>query len=85
MNSNSYSSRLRPMFSGAKVQRNAKAKKQTAASGPLGMAVQRRSSRFRPGTSTLSLTMNSLSPLKDNGGRPSVEWRYGASESGRRS
>mmetsp|Transcript_6235 Transcript_6235/g.16685 ORF Transcript_6235/g.16685 Transcript_6235/m.16685 type:complete len:204 (+) Transcript_6235:1088-1699(+) len=61
MNSNSYSSLLRPMFNGAKVHRREKAKKQTAASGPLGMAVQRRSSRLRPGISTASLVMNSLS------------------------
>mmetsp|Transcript_12008 Transcript_12008/g.33943 ORF Transcript_12008/g.33943 Transcript_12008/m.33943 type:complete len:309 (+) Transcript_12008:744-1670(+) len=72
MNSNSYSSLLRPMFRGAKVQRRANAKKQTAASGPFGMAVQRRSSRLSPGISTASLTMNSLSCFMLIGFRASV-------------
>mmetsp|Transcript_31306 Transcript_31306/g.93226 ORF Transcript_31306/g.93226 Transcript_31306/m.93226 type:complete len:321 (+) Transcript_31306:706-1668(+) len=85
MNSNSYSSLLSPMFSGAKVQRSAKAKKQTAASGPFGIAVQSLSSRLRPGISTASLTMNSLSCLKLTGFLESVPKRNGASVSGRRS
>mmetsp|Transcript_99430 Transcript_99430/g.281615 ORF Transcript_99430/g.281615 Transcript_99430/m.281615 type:complete len:220 (+) Transcript_99430:252-911(+) len=84
-NSNSNSSRLRPMFRGAKVQRSEKAKKQTAASGPLGMAVQSRSSRFSPRTSTASLTTNSFSLFSESGGLPSVAWRKGSSASGRRS
>mmetsp|Transcript_52755 Transcript_52755/g.139221 ORF Transcript_52755/g.139221 Transcript_52755/m.139221 type:complete len:210 (-) Transcript_52755:284-913(-) len=67
LNSNSYSSLLRPMFSGANVHLSEKAKKQTAASGPLGMAVHRRSVRSRPRTSTASLMQNSLSFLSESG------------------
>mmetsp|Transcript_38657 Transcript_38657/g.99926 ORF Transcript_38657/g.99926 Transcript_38657/m.99926 type:complete len:220 (-) Transcript_38657:220-879(-) len=85
MNSNSNSSLLRPIFNGAKVQRREKAKKQTAASGPFGMAVQRRSVRSRPSTSTASLIMNSFSFFRDSGGRPSVLCRNGPSLSGIRS
>mmetsp|Transcript_24598 Transcript_24598/g.73135 ORF Transcript_24598/g.73135 Transcript_24598/m.73135 type:complete len:254 (-) Transcript_24598:96-857(-) len=84
-NSNSYSSLLRPRFSGAKVHRSEKAKKHTASSGPLGMAVQRRSTRSRPSTSTASLTQNSLSFFRESGCRPSVECRKGSSLSGSRS
>mmetsp|Transcript_63606 Transcript_63606/g.113197 ORF Transcript_63606/g.113197 Transcript_63606/m.113197 type:complete len:223 (-) Transcript_63606:201-869(-) len=85
LNSNSNSSLLRAIFKGAKVHRRAKAKKQTAASGPLGMAVQSRSALPSPSTSTLSLTINSLSCFKLKGFRPSTECRNGASVSGRRS
>mmetsp|Transcript_25126 Transcript_25126/g.78230 ORF Transcript_25126/g.78230 Transcript_25126/m.78230 type:complete len:305 (-) Transcript_25126:183-1097(-) len=85
MNSNSNSSLLNPMFSGAKVQRNAKAKKQTAASGPFGMAVHKRSSRFRPGISTASLRTNSLSCFMLMGFLESVPWMNGVSVSARRS
>mmetsp|Transcript_57336 Transcript_57336/g.166438 ORF Transcript_57336/g.166438 Transcript_57336/m.166438 type:complete len:216 (-) Transcript_57336:245-892(-) len=85
MNSNSYSSLLKARFKGAKVHLKENAKKATAASGPLGMAVQRRSVRSRPRTSTSSLTQKALSSLKLRGLRPSVEWRKGASESGMRS
>mmetsp|Transcript_9398 Transcript_9398/g.22163 ORF Transcript_9398/g.22163 Transcript_9398/m.22163 type:complete len:211 (-) Transcript_9398:236-868(-) len=84
-NSNSYSSLLRPMFSGAKVQRSAKAKKQTAASGPLGIAVHNRSSRLRPGISTASLVMNSLIVLMLSGFLVSVPYKNGESVSGKRS
>mmetsp|Transcript_86989 Transcript_86989/g.243883 ORF Transcript_86989/g.243883 Transcript_86989/m.243883 type:complete len:221 (-) Transcript_86989:212-874(-) len=84
-NSNSYSSRLSPMFSGAKVQRKAKAKKHTAASGPFGMAVQSRSSRPRPNTSTASLVTKLRSSLKVSGLRPSTACKKGSSLSGRRS
>mmetsp|Transcript_9072 Transcript_9072/g.16593 ORF Transcript_9072/g.16593 Transcript_9072/m.16593 type:complete len:220 (-) Transcript_9072:190-849(-) len=84
-NSNSNSSRLRPMLSGAKVHRKAKAKKQTAASGPFGMAVQSLSSRPTPRTSTSALVMKSFNCFKLKGRLPSVLWRKGASESGIRS
>mmetsp|Transcript_14725 Transcript_14725/g.40630 ORF Transcript_14725/g.40630 Transcript_14725/m.40630 type:complete len:310 (+) Transcript_14725:767-1696(+) len=84
-NSNSYSSLLRPMFRGAKVQRREKARKHTAASGLFGIAVQSRSSRFRPGISTASLMMKSLSIFMLSGFRPSVLRRNGLSESAMRS
>mmetsp|Transcript_71663 Transcript_71663/g.202312 ORF Transcript_71663/g.202312 Transcript_71663/m.202312 type:complete len:305 (+) Transcript_71663:507-1421(+) len=85
VNSKSNSSRLKAMLKGANWQRSANAKKQTAASGPFGIAVQRRSSRPRPSTSTLSLTMNAFSCFRLIGFRPSVEWRNGVSRSGIRS
>mmetsp|Transcript_47725 Transcript_47725/g.102300 ORF Transcript_47725/g.102300 Transcript_47725/m.102300 type:complete len:228 (+) Transcript_47725:987-1670(+) len=85
INSNSNSSRLKPMLRGAKQQRRENAKKATAASGPLGMAVQRRSSRFRPSTSTLSLIINSFKALKVSGFLPSMEWMKGLSVSGNKS
>mmetsp|Transcript_6442 Transcript_6442/g.15644 ORF Transcript_6442/g.15644 Transcript_6442/m.15644 type:complete len:216 (-) Transcript_6442:184-831(-) len=82
MNSNSNSSRLRPMFNGANVHLSANEKNATAASGPFGIAVQRRSSRPSPGTSTTSLTMNSFSILKVSGFLPSQLCRNGRSASG---
>mmetsp|Transcript_25843 Transcript_25843/g.73501 ORF Transcript_25843/g.73501 Transcript_25843/m.73501 type:complete len:220 (+) Transcript_25843:1067-1726(+) len=84
-NSNSYSSLLRPMLSGAKVHRKEKAKKATQASGPFGMAVHKRSVRSRPSTSTSSLTMNAFKAFKLNGFRPSVACTKGSSLSGMRS
>mmetsp|Transcript_35269 Transcript_35269/g.70053 ORF Transcript_35269/g.70053 Transcript_35269/m.70053 type:complete len:216 (-) Transcript_35269:161-808(-) len=84
-NSNSYSSRLKARFSGAKVHRKEKAKKATAASGPFGIAVHNRSSRARPSTSTSSLTQKAFRAFKLSGFRPSVAWRKGSSESGMRS
>mmetsp|Transcript_114620 Transcript_114620/g.331186 ORF Transcript_114620/g.331186 Transcript_114620/m.331186 type:complete len:234 (+) Transcript_114620:1147-1848(+) len=84
-NSNSYSSLLRPMLSGAKVHRKEKARKATAASGPFGMAVHNRSVRSRPKTSTSSLTQKAFNALRLSGFRPSVECKKGVSVSGRRS
>mmetsp|Transcript_56179 Transcript_56179/g.171102 ORF Transcript_56179/g.171102 Transcript_56179/m.171102 type:complete len:256 (+) Transcript_56179:1335-2102(+) len=84
-NSNSNSSLLKPMFSGAKVHRKENAKNATAASGPLGMAVQSRSERSMPTTSTSSLMQNSFKAFKLSGFRPSVAWRNGSELSGMRS
>mmetsp|Transcript_127391 Transcript_127391/g.318013 ORF Transcript_127391/g.318013 Transcript_127391/m.318013 type:complete len:204 (-) Transcript_127391:248-859(-) len=71
-NSNSNSSRLKPMFKGAKVHRKEKAKKHTAASGPFGIAVHKRSWRSRPKTSTSSLMQKAFNALRLNGLRPSM-------------